>query len=248
MSSFDGVAEVYETARHSYPTELRDHLVDIGALKPSSVVVDLGAGTGQLSLLLADIAGDVTAIDPEPDMVRVGKLVTRDVPAIQWLPGFDRDVAELLESPIDLVVIGNAFHHMDQPTLLADLDSLVALDGHVVVCSTSIPVWLQQTDWSVALRSQLSSELGRAVGGGGTPDHVSDRTVLGESPFNVVDTWSFERKLERSGESIVGEVVSSASGAIDEDAAARLHSALLPFLTEGALTETVKTTAVIAKR
>lgn len=45
MGSFDGVAEIYEKSRHGYPTEFRDHLVEIGALTPGSVVVDLGAGT-----------------------------------------------------------------------------------------------------------------------------------------------------------------------------------------------------------
>ena len=48
MGSFDGVAEMYDEARHGYPAALRDYLVDVAALKAETAVVDLGAGTGQL--------------------------------------------------------------------------------------------------------------------------------------------------------------------------------------------------------
>ena len=75
--------------------------------------------------------------------------------------GADSDVLQFLDSPIDLVLVGNAFHHMDQPRLLASLDGLVSPTGVLVVCSTSVPVWLQDTDWSATVRDQLSVESGR---------------------------------------------------------------------------------------
>lgn len=248
MGSFDGVADIYERSRHGYPDELREHLLRIRALRDDSAVVDLGAGTGQMATMAAEVASKVVAIDPEPDMVRVGREVTSDHPAIQWMLGADRDVFELLAPPVDLVLIGNAFHHMDQAELLTNLDSLVTPSGFVVICSTSIPVWLQDTDWSRALRHQLRQELGRPISGGGTPDHESDMAVLDSSPFSDVETWVFAEERQRSGQSVVGEVVSSASGAIETRSADRLLAALKPYLTDGAVTENVTTTALIARR
>lgn len=248
MGKFDGVAATYDKARHRYPDELRDHLVQTDVLRSDCVVVDLGAGTGQLATMAAGVASQVLAIDPEPDMVHVGRQATIGRPNVQWKLGADRDVRNLILDPVDLVLIGNAFHHMDQSTLLGDLESVVAPGGAVVVCSTSIPVWLQSTDWSTTLRERLSQELGRAVGNGGVPNHDSDVLVLGASRFSNVETWMFVRDQQQTGESIVGEVISSASGAISDRAGERLLAALEPYLTEGAIVENVKTTALVARR
>ncbi len=248
MGSFDGLADVYEEARLRYPPELCDHLVAVNVLRPESHVIDLGAGTGQLARLMASVASRVTAIDPEPDMVRIGMQATRGIEQISWLVGADNDLASLVGSPVDLVVIGNAFHHMAQRDLLADLDNMVCSSGAVVICSSSVPVWLQDTDWSRDLRSALSAELGREVSSGGTPDHVSDSAVLGASSFSAVAEWVFERDQRRSVQNIVGEVVSSASGAIDEAAAARLTDTVTAHAEGGTITELVKTTALIAQR
>ncbi|MCP3855106.1 MAG: class I SAM-dependent methyltransferase [Actinomycetia bacterium] len=248
MGSFDGVAGIYSESRHSYPSELRDYLVRIEALEDNSVVVDLGAGTGQLAALAATVASQVVAIDPEPDMVRVGRRATAELPSVRWVLGADRDLPDLLPRPVDLVLIGNAFHHMDHVRLLADLDSLVTPSGAVVVCSSSVPVWLQETDWSAMLRQHLTQELGRPIGPAGTPDHESDMADLSNSPFSDVERWLWTREQQRGAESIVGEILSSASGAIDEAAAERLNSALEPYLANGTVTENVKTTALIATR
>ncbi len=248
MGSFAGAAEIYERDRHSYPSELRDHLVRIGCLSGDSMVVDLGAGTGQLSRLSAEVAASVTAIDPEPDMVRVGAEATSTHPNVRWLLGTDQDVLDLLDPPVDLVLIGNAFHHMNQASLLSDLDSLVGPVGAVVVCSSSIPVWLQLSPWSFDLRDALSRELGRPIGGGGTPDHDSDVGTLNASTFSYVDRWRVERSHRRSAKSIVGEVVSATSGAIDDAAAGRLLAVLGPHLDDGTVSENVVTTALIARR
>lgn len=107
------------------------------------MVVDLGAGTGQLATMAATVAAEVIAIEPEPDMVRVGQRATAELPAVRWMLGADRDLLELLAQPVDLVLIGNAFHHMNHVRLLADLDSLVGPSGAVVVCTSSIPVCLR---------------------------------------------------------------------------------------------------------
>ncbi len=241
------MAEVYQRARRDYPRELLDHLADTGLLRRDMTVLDLGAGTGQLAKLAATVANRVIAMDPEPDMVRVGQQATAGL-GIQWVTGGDADVASAVPTPIDLVVIANAFHHMSRERLLTDLDSSIGPAGAVVICSSSIPVWLQTVDWSVALRAALGDELGRPIGSSGVPDHASDLSLLRASPFGDVGEWVYERTEQRSIEDAVGEIVSSSSGAIDSSAAARLLDVLKPFAVDGAVTETVRTTALTARR
>ena len=217
-------------------------------LTPTTTVLDLGAGTGQLALMAAPFVASVLSVDPEPDMVSVGHKATSEFPNVRWELGADSDVVELVDEPIDLVLIGNAFHHMDRAALLVDLDQVVAQSGAVVVCSTSKPVWLQDTAWSVALRHQLSEELGREVGAEGTPRHSSDAVLLGASEFSEVDRWESHVDGHRSIESIVGEVVSSASGALDEAAIARISASLEPYSSDWVVDEQVESVALVARR
>ena len=250
MGSFDGVAEDYQEARRSYPDALRERLVSEGLLGSQSVVVDLGAGTGQLARLLAVVAREVVAIEPESDMVRVGTEATADFDNVRWQQGSDSDVPRILGHRfVDLVAIGNAFHHLDQPVLLRTLDQHIEDGGAVAVCSSSTPVWLQDAEWSAALRSVLSTELGADVGSrAGVPDHHAEALVLADSPFAVVDKWVDERSERRSCESVVGELVSSASGRISPAAAIRLRTAIEPFASSGFVQETVTATALVARR
>ena len=52
-AGFSRAAEVYERARPSYPAEAIDWLVARTGLGPATTAVDVGAGTGKLSRLLA---------------------------------------------------------------------------------------------------------------------------------------------------------------------------------------------------
>jgi len=245
---FACVAETYERTRRTYPPDLRDHLVAAGVLTPDATVVDLGAGTGQLASLVASVAATVVAVEPEPEMVRVGRQATAHLQAVQWEVGADADLAQLVGAPVDLVLIGNAFHLMDGPQVLDVLDSLVTPAGAVVICSSSVPVWLQSAEWSVAIRNQLETELGRPIGAGGTPDHHRDRELLAASGFSQVDEWISDRTEQRQAASVVGEIMTAASGDLDVGALERLHAALVPWLTDGAVTEQVRTTALVARR
>lgn len=248
MGSFDGVADIYEDTRRSYPRGLCEHLVSAGALQSDSVVVDLGSGTGQLARLLADVADELVAVEPEADMIRVGVRATAHLANVRWVQGSDRDLIEILEDqPIDLVAIGNAFHLLNQPVLMQDVDRLIVDGGALMICSSSVPVWLQEVDWAAALRSVLRLDAGHD--GDGVPNHESDADLLAQSAFSAVETWLFERSEQRSADSVVGELVSSASGTIDSALARELRSAIEPFTsTGGNVLEVVRTTALLARR
>ncbi|NOX32059.1 MAG: methyltransferase domain-containing protein [Actinobacteria bacterium] len=213
-------------------------------------MLDIGSGTGQLARAISDGAGIVVALEPEPDMVAVGKRSTAEHANIEWQIGRDADVPRLFGhvEPFDLVTVGNAFHHMDRRRLIDDLDAVVTDSGCVAICSSGVPAWLQSADWSIALRDTLRTEFGMAADRAGVPDHDTDRVVLSNSAFSTVDRWSFEQIEPRSIGSIVGELVSSASGLIDPERARRLHDVLAPFAAEEQVLEMAATTALIATR
>lgn len=69
-SAFAGpTAAHYRRYRRDVPGALLDRLVEHAGLTGTAVVVDLGAGTGQVAVPLAARVGTVLAVEPEIDML-----------------------------------------------------------------------------------------------------------------------------------------------------------------------------------
>jgi SAM-dependent methyltransferase len=63
------VAGFYHQYRRGYPSAVIDTLIDAFSLTSDDVVIDLGCGTGQLTLPIARRVRAVAGVDPEPDML-----------------------------------------------------------------------------------------------------------------------------------------------------------------------------------
>ena len=72
------VATYYAQHRRGYPPEVLDALAAAFQLGADDTVVDLGCGTGQLSIPLADRVGTVIGMDPEPDMLAIARRTAVD--------------------------------------------------------------------------------------------------------------------------------------------------------------------------
>jgi SAM-dependent methyltransferase len=98
MTGFGGdVPAFYHAYRHGYPAAVIDALVDAFDLTRQDVVVDLGCGTGQLTLPMAERVSAVVGMDPEPDMLSRAKRAGHDagISNITWTQGADSDLAGL---------------------------------------------------------------------------------------------------------------------------------------------------------
>lgn len=72
------VVHYYQKYRRGYPTPVIDALAAALQLRPDDVVVDLGCGTGQLTLPLARRVRAVIGMDPEADMLEVARDVGQE--------------------------------------------------------------------------------------------------------------------------------------------------------------------------
>jgi len=73
------IADLYHRYRHGYPASAIAAIARIFGLSDGDVTVDLGCGTGQLTLPMAARVRAVLGVDPEPDMLmRAARLCRAD--------------------------------------------------------------------------------------------------------------------------------------------------------------------------
>jgi SAM-dependent methyltransferase len=175
------VAEFYHRYRRGYPPEALDVLVDAFGLTSDDVAVDLGCGTGQVTVPLAGRVRAVVGVDPEPDMLAQGRRAAsgQGLANVGWVVGTDADVpalrAVLGDGSVGVVTIGQALHWMRHDELFQNAFPLVRPGGGVAVLTNGTPLWLQDSEWSRALRACLEQWFGTRPGNACGTDEESRR-------------------------------------------------------------------------
>jgi 16S rRNA A1518/A1519 N6-dimethyltransferase RsmA/KsgA/DIM1 with predicted DNA glycosylase/AP lyase activity len=72
-ATFNQDAELYDRSRPGYPDELIADLVRLAGIAPGSRVLEIGCGTGQLTLPLAKRDCQIVALDIGPDLAAVAR-------------------------------------------------------------------------------------------------------------------------------------------------------------------------------
>ena len=108
---FDRAADEYERARPSYPASLVDTACGAAGLSPGSPVVEVGCGTGKLTVALAERELRVEAIDPGSRLLEIARRNTKGS-SVRFRVGRFEDV-DLPEGVFDAVFSSAAFHWVD---------------------------------------------------------------------------------------------------------------------------------------
>lgn len=110
-TNFGEAAKRYTAFRPSYPPEIFDFL--IGKVVSGRMrAIDLGAGSGQATRMLARLFGHVTAVEPDARLVREAGLSDN----VEFIVK-SAETADFARGSIDAVISATAFHWMDQPLI-----------------------------------------------------------------------------------------------------------------------------------
>jgi SAM-dependent methyltransferase len=215
------VAGYYARFRRGYPGEFVAGVLAGLGVGGGEVVLDLGCGTGQLTLPLAARVRAVIGMDPEPDMLAVARRSAADagVGNVAWVLGADTDVPGLgaLLGPRALaaVTIGQALHWMRPEALFAALRPLLRPGGGVAVISNGAPLWRLDTDWSRRLQAVLERRSGRrptAACGTDEAARRSYRDTLRATGFTDIRESIVDYAVELTAEQVVGGLYSAMGG------------------------------------
>jgi SAM-dependent methyltransferase len=137
----------YEAARPSYPPDAVAWFVDHLRIAPGRTVVDLAAGTGKLTRLLAPTGAYLIAAEPVAGMRATFREVLPAIPIIAT-------TAEQLafrDGSLDAVTVAQAFHWFDEDRAIAALARAVRVGGRVGLVwnarDRSVP-WVDEI-WSI---------------------------------------------------------------------------------------------------
>ncbi len=111
-TTFNDVAELYDCARPSYPAELLTDLAALAQIGPRSRVLEIGCGTGQLTLPLGERGCTLVALDIGPELAAIARRKLQPNPSVEVVVSAFEDWP-LPELPFDVVVSATAFHLLD---------------------------------------------------------------------------------------------------------------------------------------
>jgi SAM-dependent methyltransferase len=161
-AGFSGeVADFYAKYRRGYDPVVIDWLADTFGLDSQAVVLDLGCGTGQLTVPVAARARVVIGMDPEPDMLAHAKDAAEQQRRtnVAWVLGSDRDlpmIGRLLGGrALALITMANSIHLMNHEQLFRMARSLLRPGGGIAVVANGTPLWQQPSAASRAVRTCL---------------------------------------------------------------------------------------------
>jgi ubiquinone/menaquinone biosynthesis C-methylase UbiE len=167
--TWDGRADAWEqVARSDAFMRLRDVLMEVAAPRRGDTVLDLGSGTGLLTLAAARKACRVIALDASAEMLartsrNVGAEGMEDVELIHG----DMRRIPLPDESVDLVVSSYAFHHLgDDGKELAAAEALRVLrpGGRMVVVDMMFRLSLRGRDRRI-IASKVGALLRRGPAG-----------------------------------------------------------------------------------
>lgn len=144
----DHVKDVQELAESPGFRHLREQIIAAAGLEVSDRVLDIGAGTGLLTLAAAPKVARVIAVDSSPAMCRhlEAELTRRSIDNADVLVGSASDLP-LPDKSVDLVLSNYCFHHLkdeDKRRALAEAIRVLRPNGRLVVGDMMFQIGLRQ--------------------------------------------------------------------------------------------------------
>jgi SAM-dependent methyltransferase len=112
--SFGRIAELYDRRRPSYPPALVDDLIELPGGLPIRAL-EVGAGTGKATVLLAERGVAIDAVEPSSGMAAALRAKVCNEPNVNVIEA-EFESLEPPQRPYDLLFSGQAWHWIDPAT------------------------------------------------------------------------------------------------------------------------------------
>ncbi|MBQ3497921.1 MAG: class I SAM-dependent methyltransferase [Clostridia bacterium] len=128
---FNKAADYYDRFRPSYPQEIVDTLISETEIFEGSKLLEIGAGSGKATSLLAGKGFDILCIEPGKDLVRIGNERFKNDFVEFRLGRFEQ--IQLSEKSFDLVFAAQSFHWIPQPEGFEKCHNILKPNGSLAI-------------------------------------------------------------------------------------------------------------------
>lgn len=194
--AFARVADAYERGRPTYVPAAVRWAADRLGLDRESGVLDLAAGTGKLTELLAESFAGVVAVEPLDEMRRV---LEQKLPQVTALAGTAQAIP-LPDANVSAVFTGSAFHWFATPEAVAEIHRVLRPGGGLVLLWNRPDRSAPRQPWQDELtevtdRHRLAETQSTRGGRSGAWKQVLEQSPLFEPMVDA--SFPFEHRLTR---------------------------------------------------
>jgi len=132
LNRFSNRVENYIKFRPDYPFEIISYLKQHGLLTQSSVVADIGSGTGISSELFLKEGNIVFGIEPNKEMREAAERLLNKYENFKSINATAENTT-LKNNSIDLIIAGQAFHWFDKQKSKAEFKRILTQNGNVIL-------------------------------------------------------------------------------------------------------------------
>lgn len=125
---FNGIANEYTQSRPSYAAEFIEYLLSKYDFSASSVVADIGSGTGKFAKQLLDKGSNVICVEPNTDMRLVAEKELCEYPNFNSVSGSAENTM-LPDNSVDFITTAQAFHWFDAKSFKAECSRIIKPNG-----------------------------------------------------------------------------------------------------------------------
>ena len=129
---FSSRVENYIKYRPKYPKKIIKYLKNKKILKKSSIIADIGSGTGILSELFLKNGNKVFGIEPNKDMRQAGERLLKNYSKFISIDG-SAESTTLENNCIDIITAGQAFHWFELEETRKEFKRILGPNGYVVL-------------------------------------------------------------------------------------------------------------------
>jgi SAM-dependent methyltransferase len=133
--TFTGVAELYDRMRPGYPPRMYDDLAELAEIGPGSRVLEIGCGTGQATVPLAERGYRIVAVELGAEMAVVARRNLARFPNVEVVTASFEDWPLPVDA-FDVVVSATAFGWIDPGVRVTKAADSLRLGGGLATVAT----------------------------------------------------------------------------------------------------------------
>jgi SAM-dependent methyltransferase len=231
-TTFEEVPELYDRARPNYPPEVFDDLAALAQLPAAARIVEIGCGTGQATLPLAERGCQITCVELGEQLADLARRKLTRFPNVEVINA-NFEIWQPPHADFDAAVAFTAFHWIAPEVRYAKTASLLREHGMLAIVSTEHVLPSDgdrffvdvQEDYEAVVPDDPSTKAG--AGGPSAPDTVADLSdeISASGSFRNVGARRYLWNVVYTVDEYIG-VLNTYSGhrALDDDTRERLLS------------------------